>query len=323
MKVAVIGAGIAGLQLSKCLNARGAEVQIFDKARGPSGRLATRRTDEGQYDHGAQYFTARAPAFIAQVEDWCRRRVVEQWRGKIARLEDGIIEIEQNAPTRYVGTPRMSSIARDLASGLPTEFSVRIDSATRQGGSWTLGSEEGRRYGDFDVVIMAVPAPQAVPLLAANPSLAKRASDVRMLPCHALMVRFETELSAPFDAAFVGSSPIGWVARNASKPGREKAANWVVHSTAEWSESNLERGVDEIRSDLLAALGTAMGVSLPAPRFSAVHRWLLARPIDVIDRGPVWDCEAGLGACGDWTRGDRVEDAFLSAEALVEAIGAR
>jgi len=323
MKVAVVGAGIAGLRLSKSLTAQGAEVQVFDKARGPSGRLATRRTEEGQYDHGAQYFTARAPIFLAQVEAWCRRGVVEQWHGTIARLENGIVEPEPDAPTRYVGTPRMSAIARDLAAGLATEFSVRIISAKKDHGWWTLESDDGRAHGDFDVVILAVPAPQTVPLLAENPSLAKRASDVRMLPCHALMVRFDSELPVPFDAAFVRSSPIGWIARNGSKPGRDDGANWVVHSTAEWSESNLERGADEIAADLLAALGTAMDVSLPASSFRAVHRWLLARPLEAVDRGLLWDREAGLGVCGDWTRGDRVEDAYLSAEALVEEIGGR
>ena len=33
-----------------------------------------------------------------------------------------------------------------------------------------------------------------------------------------------------------------------------------------------------------------------------------------------FDPEAGLGICGDWTRGDKVEDAFVSAEDLVDEI---
>lgn len=323
MKIAVVGAGIAGLQLAKRMSEQGEDVFVFDKARGPSGRLATRRAAEGQYDHGAQYFTARAPSFTAQVEEWCRRGVVERWHGTIVHLEEGKVTAEQNAPIRYVGTPRMSAIARDLAAGIPTEFSARIVSAKKEGGAWTLESDDGRLHGDFDVVVLAVPAPQAVPLLAAKASFANRANDIRMLPCHALMVRFDSEPAVDFDGAFVRSSAIGWIARNGSKPGRESGANWVLHSTAEWSESNLDRDAGEIRDDLLAALGKALGVSLPTSSFCAVHRWLLARPLEALDSGPLWDRDAGLGACGDWTRGDRVEDAYLSAEALVEEMGAR
>ena len=46
-RVAVVGAGIAGLAAARRLAAAGVEVTVFDKARRPGGRLATRRA-EGQ-----------------------------------------------------------------------------------------------------------------------------------------------------------------------------------------------------------------------------------------------------------------------------------
>ena len=42
---------------------QGWAVTVFDKGRGPGGRLATRRADDLRFDHGAQYFTARDPRF--------------------------------------------------------------------------------------------------------------------------------------------------------------------------------------------------------------------------------------------------------------------
>jgi renalase len=320
MKAAVIGAGIAGLRLARLLSIEGVDVHVFEKARGPSGRLATRRTDEGHFDHGAQYFTARAPTFVSQVADWRRRGIVERWDGTIAKVENGVAQVEQDSPERYVGAPRMSAIARDLAEGLRTDFSSRILSAKREAGAWQLELDGEANWGGFDVVLSAVPAPQAVPLLAASPPLARRAGQVRMLPCHALMVRFESEVDVNFDAAFVGSSPLGWVARNASKPGRAAGSTWVLHSTADWSDSNLERAAEETRDILLGAFGSAIGDSLPAPSFSAVHRWLYARPDGHSDGTPLWEAEIGIGACGDWVQGDRVEDAFLSAESLASAV---
>jgi len=322
MKAAIIGAGLAGLRVANRLRDAGAEVSIFEKARGPSGRLATRRTGEGHFDHGAQYFTARMPKFVAQVDDWCRRGIVAEWQGRMVSLDDGVVSREKEPPKRFVGIPRMSAIARDLAGDIPAEFSARVESVQREGQLWTLVTEDGENRRGFDVVVMAVPAPQAVPLLAPAPLLARRVSDLRMLPCHALMLRFESELEVEFDAAFVRSSSLGWIARNSSKPGRDEGQTWVLHSTAGWSQSHLDLEPEETLELLLAALAVALGRPLPAVGSFAAHRWLYARPAGSYAETTVWDTKLGLGACGDWTHGDRVEDAFESAEALADVIHA-
>ena len=70
MRVAIIGAGLAGLIAGRELFRGGADVIVFDKGRSPGGRLATRRIGGATLDHGAQFFTVRSPAFAAQVADW-------------------------------------------------------------------------------------------------------------------------------------------------------------------------------------------------------------------------------------------------------------
>ncbi|MFM2034129.1 MAG: hypothetical protein RJA32_764, partial [Pseudomonadota bacterium] len=65
--VAVIGAGISGAACAFELQSLGFEVQVYEKSRGASGRLSTRRTETWSADHGAQYFTARDPLFIKEV----------------------------------------------------------------------------------------------------------------------------------------------------------------------------------------------------------------------------------------------------------------
>lgn len=59
MKVAVVGAGIAGLACAKRLTELGVLVEVFDKARGPGGRMTSKRTTHGYLDLGAQYFSGR------------------------------------------------------------------------------------------------------------------------------------------------------------------------------------------------------------------------------------------------------------------------
>ena len=70
MSVAVIGAGIAGISAARHLHEAGISVDIFDKSRGSGGRMSSKRTEQGEFDVGTQYFTARNSAFRAAVEHW-------------------------------------------------------------------------------------------------------------------------------------------------------------------------------------------------------------------------------------------------------------
>jgi renalase len=320
MRAAVIGAGMAGLNLARRLSESGVDVQLFEKARGPSGRLSTRRTEVGQFDHGAQYLTARDPDFQLQVEDWLARGVVQKWVGRFVRLGLGKAIPEDAEIDRLVGQPRMSAIARDLLGDRPIELGVRIESARRTNGRWTLRTDGGSEYANFDSLLLAVPAPQAIPFLGSSPALCAVASRVRMLPCHAVMATFEDPLNVDFDGAFVEAPELSWVARNSSKPGREPEPCWLLHSRAEWSADHLELDSAEITRELVSAFERSLGSLLPELAFSATHRWLYARAVAPSAAFPLWDPSEQIGVCGDWCGGDRVEDAYLSAERLAEQV---
>ena len=320
MRVAVIGAGVAGLNAGRQLEAAGMDVVLFEKARGASGRLSTRRSDFGAFDHGAQYFTARDEEFRNQVEAWLADGVVERWAGRIVRLSGGGESTEGSPVERYVGCPGMSAVARDLRGDLNISLGVRIESVKRVGERWTLTAHDGSEFPGFDLLVMAVPAPQAVPFLSSVPEFDREVRLVNMAPCHAVMVRFKESYDPEFDAAFVDSDTLSWVARNSSKPGRGPEACWVLHSTVEWSASNLDADASDVTRSLLLAFQEAVGSALPPTDFSAMHRWLLSRALDPLRSGPLWDSEQSLGVCGDWTLGDRVEDGYMSASRLVRRI---
>ena len=57
-RIAIIGAGLAGLTCGKALQQAGHDVVIFEKSRGIGGRLATRRAEPFYFDHGVAAFTA-------------------------------------------------------------------------------------------------------------------------------------------------------------------------------------------------------------------------------------------------------------------------
>ena len=59
--IAIVGAGMAGITAARTLAQAGHQVMVFDKSSGAGGRMATRRSPFGGFDHGAQYFTVRDP----------------------------------------------------------------------------------------------------------------------------------------------------------------------------------------------------------------------------------------------------------------------
>lgn len=246
-RVAVIGAGVAGLTCARTLTDAGWTVRLFDKGNRPGGRLCTRVMDGEAFDHGAQYLTARDPRFRRFVDSWVHDGHLARWEGRLVSLDLGAVTPKapparsserdgrgSGSAERFVGTPAMEQLARHLAAGLDLGLERAVLPPTRSDGGWELRTDN-ERLGRFDALVLAVPGPQAGELLAAAPELARRASSTTMEPTWALMLSFPGPLALGFDGAFVQRGPLAWVAREGSKPGRAAGERWVLHATAEWS----------------------------------------------------------------------------------------
>lgn len=329
--VAVIGAGIAGQTAAATLSAAGALVTVFDKGRGAGGRLATRRDGGHQWDHGAQYFTARDPALKSLLASLTAQGIVAPWQGRIGTLGPTGFIPGSGAEVRFVGTPRMSTLVAALGSGA-TVYNVEIREIGTRGSMLTLTDRHGEHFGPYDSVVVATPAPQAVPLLALVPHLAGRANQVETASCWSLMLGFDRPLNLGFEGAFVDEGLAGgalsWIACDSAKPGRPaiRGENWVVHATPAWSENHLEDPAEAVAQDLQDTFATATGER--AMPFTAIaHRWRHAMTTNPAGANHLIDSSRPIGACGDWCLGARIEGAFLSGrglgQALVERLGLR
>lgn len=318
-RIAIVGAGLAGLVAAHRLTAAGLGVQVFDKGRGVGGRLSTRREGERQFDHGAQYFTVESAEFRAAVDDWLAQGVAAEWTGRIAAT-DAPGQFTSSAPkTRYVGVPTMSAIAKHLAARINVSSSVRIAALDRHAGQWRLTDDAGQTHDGFIAVLVALPAPQAADLLVASPALANACRTVTMRPCWAVMAALTAPLAAPFDGLFVNQGPLSWIARDNSKPGRPPAEAWVLHASREWSEANLEFPAEVVADELVAAWREVVGVTLAVENVTA-HRWRYSGPAEPLAERCLADADRGLFAAGDWCGGPRVEGAYLSGSAAAERI---
>lgn len=322
----VIGAGVAGLTYARHARARGQQVAVIDKGRGPGGRLSTRREGDVRFDHGAQYFTVRDERFRPAVDAWLQAGVVAPWTPRLADIHlapDGQPCLRPHATQhpRYVGVPGMSSICRHLADTLDVRFSLRAVALARDpAGGWQVEAvdESTQQRQTFTVsrVICAVPDTQARQLLGAHLEL----PDTRTQPCWAAMLAFDQPLGVSFDAAFVAESPLSWVACESSKPQRPRHEAWVLHASADWSQQHLEDASDAVLEHLTQAFGKLLVRPLPRPVVARVHRWRFALTTRPAGAPCFVSPDRTLGVCGDWCLGGRIEAAFLSGLGLAVAL---
>lgn len=315
---AIIGAGLAGLTAAERLAARGRSVVVFEKSRGAGGRSARRCDRSGEYDHGAQFFTARDPRFVKEVARWCEKGLARQWTGRIATIGAA----DRPVANRFVGVPGMNEPIRAKSRAITTYFGAQVTSVERTSLGWSLWMDDDTTHGGFDELLVTAPAPQAASLMApVAPMLAARAASVRMSPCWAMMLRLPTPLPVEFDAAFVrDGGPISWLARNGSKPGRSGDETWVVHASAAWSSEHLEAGADWAARQLTRSLADVVGSALPSPASCIAHRWRYARTTKPLGAECLYDAGLRLGVAGDWCLGDRFECAYLSGRALADRV---
>ncbi|MFO7703782.1 MAG: FAD-dependent oxidoreductase [Halopseudomonas sp.] len=322
--VAVIGAGLAGISAAIALTREGYSVTLFDKSRGSGGRMNSKRTEVGDLDMGAQYFTARDSHFRHELKTWLDNGWVAEWSPALYAYDHNGLHSAADDQQRFVGNPRMTGLTRQLLQGLDFVSQTRINQLLQDAEKrWLLVDDQARQHGPFDRVIVATPAPQAVPLLEQSPHLAQTAAQMHMQPGWTLAVAFSTPLPTPVEACFVRSGALDWISRNSSKPGRAKQDSWVLQSTPEWAQQHLETDKHEVTRHLLDAFAEVLGCSLPEPLFTHAHRWLYARPADNCKWGALAAPEKDLYVCGDWCMGGRIENAWLSGQQAARTLMAK
>ncbi|MEO1170789.1 MAG: NAD(P)-binding protein, partial [Myxococcota bacterium] len=131
-RVAMVGAGIAGMFCARTLKDHGVPVTVFDKGRGPGGRMSTRRQESHQFDHGAQYFVARDRDFRRYVLSWLEDEVVGRWEGKSGVWSAGEVALDDAPKERFVGTPSMSAVVSHLGRDLETRFGAAVTATERR-----------------------------------------------------------------------------------------------------------------------------------------------------------------------------------------------
>lgn len=182
-RIAIIGAGMAGITAARTLLQAGHQVTVFEKSKGTGGRMSTRRTEFGSFDHGTQYFTVRDARFRAMMH-WALDTapdIARPWAANAVRVLDSQGHtLEAALPNRephWVAQPGMNALVGHMAEPLLAKGLLLQNSQVRLIERSSLGAyslqchnpdlpqAKPQNIGGFDAVLLAIPSVQAQTLL--------------------------------------------------------------------------------------------------------------------------------------------------------------
>ncbi|AGU50285.1 FAD-dependent oxidoreductase [Variovorax paradoxus B4] len=337
---AVVGAGIAGVACARTLVQAGHKATVFEREAAPGGRMASVDSAFGRFDSGTQYFTVRDPRFALALE--ATPNLCRPWSANLVRVLDAHGRVAEAAlpghESHWVAQPGMDALVAHWAAPLGDSLVVdtqvtQIEPDALDPKRWqlrTAGEDDSQHvYSGFDAVLLAVPPSRTRVLLGdgkLSASISQKIEPVRIAPCWTLMIAFPqanqanmSHLGPQWNAARSTHHRVAWLARESSKPGRERVERWTLQASAAWSQEHLRDDAARVEAKLLRAFAEITGIHA-APTHAQARCWNEAQTQVPVGKSHLWDAKARIGVAGDWCTGHRVEDAFLSGLSLALAV---
>jgi renalase len=335
-RVAIIGAGIGGLTCARELCLRGYDPVVFEASDRLGGRCSSRSTRIGWFDDAAQSingatrlasYAVQRPDELAAIHPWtvpatpgedeCKGR---DWK----KDEDEEDETRTLKLMGAVGVPSMLALANAIARPLDVRLHTPVLRAQRRGAHWVLRDAAGEIDEDFQALVLAIPAPLALPLAAESPGLTAALRAVRYRSRWVLLLGSERPVGLPGYREFQGS-PIERVAAMHSKPGRPSnlPQRWFVEADEQWSlrheNDDAETVVDLLLDNFRAHAGRPV-----TPSFVCAHQWrhaFVETPATMPGHSEcLWDDAVRLGVCGDSVVASQVDRVHRSGVALARTV---
>ncbi len=338
MRIAIIGAGIAGLTAARELARTGNEVTVLEKSRGIGGRLATRYAGPGNksnMDHGTPYFTARSSEFSGFVSELLEENIVKLWGDKLWHFDGNkIIRVSPHdtVKTKFAAVEGMNRIGKYLSRWADVHTGVKAGGLTyigdnrRNKRAWMVNLINYSTF-EADAVIIAIPAPQAYAMLLTTQDevntlkMIREIDEINYESVFSLMAGYGSADIPEWDGLSCQDQVLQFISNENSKRDQNPDVSLVVHSTPSFARENRERPVEEVKKKMIDRLAEVTGDWAAQPDWSDLHFWRFAKPRDVIQR-PYMEFEtinAPLALVGDYFKGNSVEHAYQSGLRLAKA----
>ncbi|MBX3080692.1 MAG: FAD-dependent oxidoreductase [Anaerolineae bacterium] len=344
MRIAIVGAGVAGLTAAYRLRLHepAPEIVIFEKSRGIGGRMATRWYDRPAgrvyVDYGAQFLKAETETLRTLMYDLLPTNALTEielpvWTFNSAnQISAG--DPEQNAVPRLSYEHGLTTLARLVVDqmGVSIKPQVRIGRlGWLTSGRYSLINTEGMGQGDFDRVLIATPAPQAADLIALSDTLPAEArntlvSELQVAQyrrCLSIVLAYERPLIERPCCALLNTDhqhPIAWIGLEHTKIGHvpPEYSVLVVQMSGDYSLQHWDTAPSALVNDVMRLASELMQEDLTTPSWTDLQKWRFSQPDVLIEPERVNGVQRGLWFAGDYLRGGRVH---FAAEIGAEVAG--
>lgn len=147
----IIGAGISGLTLASRLKEQNKKIILLEKSAGVGGRIATRRSEDCTFDHGAQFIKFK-------------RSDKDSWLDPLKIQEKGKVWFSSAESDHIVFPKGMTQLPKTMVSNLDLKLNERVIRIDVDVDQCYLETERGTKFRTKQLYVTS-PLPQSLALL--------------------------------------------------------------------------------------------------------------------------------------------------------------
>jgi renalase len=323
--IAIIGSGCSGLAAAHQLIDMGHTVTIFEQNQQVGGRAATGKQQGFIYDYGAQYIKHGDSVSVKMISE--RFRLAELIDiAKPVWIFDGDGHVQEgdpilNAEPKWNYRSGLQALPERMAESLDIRLQTYIDHVKRGLTSWKLFDKRGKDFGEFDRILITIPANEAGELINKSEIENKRKEVIRASlekarynPIISVMLGYRPVPQERPYYALVNTdkahaiSWLAWEHEKASERTPKGAGMLIAQMAPHYSHEYSLKPDAEIVSDVAHRVASLLDEPLDSPFFTDVFRWRYALPAEMVDADQLNALAKplGLAFCGDAFVGGRV-----------------
>ena len=314
--VAIIGAGITGVTIANLLQKK-YNLTVFEKSRGVGGRMATRRAEPYQFNHGAQYFKIGNKEFKDFMQPLMVNKIIKPLKAnQIEILNKKVIKRTKIYNKKYfTAESKMNSVVKYLINNnLSIKLLCNIEKTLKENDKWFIIDSDKVSYGPYDWLLITIPPNQATKILYNSFKFLDIIKKIKMRSCYSLMLGFDEIKEFDFDTALFLDEDIQWLSISKKILEKKEYYNLLINSSYNFAEQNINGSKDKISNYLIKQVSDILQCELNNYKHKALHFWKYAMSEKNNNLGSLFDEDLKVIVCGDWCMNGKVEGAFLSAK---------
>lgn len=306
----VIGAGLSGLNMTRKISELGlGSVLVLEKSRGLGGRMATRRTLETRFDHGAQFY--RAKHDISQLhQKWKEHNVSHQW----------FVSVKGD---HWCSPNGMTALAKLIAANLEIKLETEVRTIQNENGLWKVVTDKNEEWLCHNLIVTS-PLPQTVRLLEdaskaqlLNSQIYSEIKGIHYTKALIGLVTLDSDIQVSENGYVEFSAGDFFSIADQKKKGVSSIASLTLTMSPEFSESEFESPNELALEKILKALHRQFPEA--KVRGAELKKWRFCQPKSQY-KGLFAEIAPQLYLIGDAFGGSSLIGAVRSSGALLDAL---